>query len=184
MNRVTYRIAAITAVMITAALAACEAQQEPAPEETWTNVTNLNTIAGTWSGTKPIELFESLGGVAGTRSSSGNYNVTLTVNAGDPNVTVTERMDFEKFLDDFFSGTKDAAWGNVKNNIKPPSGVTSNNYFLTITHTGISVAELFAGNLPTDNLLVNDDGTKLKVNVTDKLGLIQDNDVDLTLLKA
>jgi hypothetical protein len=183
MKHLTGDMAAVLAVLLALALTACKQQQDLSVLDEWTAVSSLATVAGTWQGSKTIEMYESLGGVTGTRTSTGPYEVTLTITAGVPAVALTERMDFDKFLDDFFGSTKDSAWQNVKDNIKPPSEVISDNYFLASTLPAAGVAEVFAKALPNANLMVNQTGEKLKVNVLDKLRIVQDGDIDMTLYK-
>jgi hypothetical protein len=98
-------------------------------------------------------------------------------------MVITERMDFDKFLDDFFGSTKDFAWQNVQNNILPPPEVVPGNYYLMSTLPTAALSEVFAEDLPNANLMVNQTGAKLKVNVKDKLGIVQDGDIDMTLYK-
>jgi multidrug efflux pump subunit AcrA (membrane-fusion protein) len=78
----------------------------PGQPDTWTEVTDVNVLAGTWKGTGTIQISaqtismdEEGGGILQLPASSMGIDMTFTYVAGEPNAGIAITVDMENILE-------------------------------------------------------------------------------------
>jgi hypothetical protein len=152
-------------------------------EDTWSNVTALDQLNGTWKGsysqTKTIQEY--------TEENGGTWNGTMAAAYGNMKVTSTMEITMTinanaktrgqdiKMTMAYSGGNIDTLWASLKSSMGSGSGVTVNDSNQSITMTQSSPAtampEAEITGMLDQGLKINQNGTKLKSPADEDSGM-------------